>query len=91
MSANLERVEHGGKVSAVRISEIVKGSRWDQLGFQDGDEITAIGGKPVNEPDDFFRLLEAMARPQSTLVELYRHPEDGAPSHPESLRVRASE
>jgi type II secretory pathway component PulC len=91
MSADLQRIEHGGKVSAVRISSIARGSSWEAAGFQDGDEITAINGKPIQEPDDFFRLLEAMARPQTSVVELNRRSAPGQPPHPESLRVRAAE
>src|SRR3954453_18488074 len=62
-TARLEQVARQGRISAVRLHDIEPNSGWEKFGFREGDEVTAIDGRPVSRQDDVFHLLEAMAQP----------------------------
>lgn len=89
-SAKLERIENHGQLSGLKVKDIEAGSNWERAGFHNGDQVTAINGKPVQTGDDLFHLLEVMVRPEISEIQVVRAADPIAGEHVEVLRVRAA-
>jgi general secretion pathway protein C len=56
-----------GTANGFRLSEVVPGSIFQQIGLMDGDLLTAVSGQPVGDPARALQLFE-MLRNQSTIT-----------------------
>ncbi len=65
-----------GKTDGFRLSEVVPGSLFSQMGLRDGDVVTAVGGQEMNDPTQAIALLNSLrsASSLSITVMRYGHP-----------------
>jgi membrane-associated protease RseP (regulator of RpoE activity) len=66
----------------VLVTDVVPGSPADRAGLKVGDVVTDVGGKPVEDADDFRRALKAFGSGEVVLLSVSRD------SRTESVRAR---
>ncbi len=61
-----------GKTDGFRLSEIVPGSVFYQMGLHNGDVVTAIGGQDLNDPTQAIALLNSLRSASSLSITVKR-------------------
>ncbi|SRR5579875_2120518 len=61
-----------GKTDGFRLSEIVPGSLFSQMGLQDGDVVTSVGGQQINDPTQAITLLNSLRNASSLSITVMR-------------------
>lgn len=62
-----------GKTDGFKLSEIQQGSLFQQMGLQDGDVVTTIGGQAINDPMKALELLNVLQNQQSVAIQIMRN------------------
>jgi general secretion pathway protein C len=62
-----------GKTDGFRLSEVVPGSLFSQMGLRNGDVVTAVGGQELNDPTQAIALLNGLRNSSSLSITLTRH------------------
>ena len=62
-----------GKTDGFRISEVVPGSLFSQMGLRNGDVIASIGGQDLNDPTQAIALLNSLRTSNALSITLNRH------------------
>ena len=62
----------GGKVVGFRISEIVPGSIYEQIGLQNGDVIQKINAQDVDDPGKFFQMYQGLKDERRVSIDVMR-------------------
>jgi general secretion pathway protein C len=61
-----------GKTVGFRISEIVPGSLYEQIGLQNGDVIQKINSQDVDDPAKFFQMYQSLKEERNITIDLIR-------------------
>jgi len=61
-----------GKTIGFRISEIVPGSLYEQIGLQNGDVIQKINSQDVDDPAKFFQMYQSLKEERNISIDLIR-------------------
>jgi general secretion pathway protein C len=61
-----------GKTDGFRLSEIVPGSLFSQMGLRDGDVVTSVGGQEMNDPTQAIALLNSLRSASSLSITVMR-------------------
>ena len=61
-----------GKTIGFRISEIVPGSLYEQIGLQNGDVIQKINSQDVDDPAKFFQMYQSLKEERNITIDLIR-------------------
>jgi general secretion pathway protein C len=61
-----------GKTDGFRLSEIVPGSLFSQMGLQDGDVVTSVGGQQINDPTQAIALLNSLRNASAMSITVMR-------------------
>jgi general secretion pathway protein C len=64
-------IENGAS-KGFKLSEIQPGSVFQQMGLQDGDVVTGIGGQPLTDPREAMQLLSSMRNEDSVGISIIR-------------------
>lgn len=67
-----------GRSSGFTLSEIQPGSLFQQMGLQDGDVLTSVGGQPVSDPAKAMELLTSLRNQSAISLTVMR---GGQPVH----------
>ncbi len=62
-----------GKTDGFRLSEVVPGSLFSQMGLRNGDVVTSIGGQDLNDPTQAIALLNGLRNASSLAITVMRH------------------
>lgn len=62
-----------GKTDGFRLSEVVPGSLFSQMGLRNGDVVTSIGGQDLNDPTQAIALLNSLRNSSSLSITVTRH------------------
>lgn len=62
-----------GKTDGFRLSEVVPGSLFSQMGLRNGDVVTSIGGQDLNDPTQAIALLNGLRNASSMSITVMRH------------------
>lgn len=61
-----------GKTDGFRLSEIVPGSLFSQMGLRNGDVVTSVGGQMLNDPTQAIALLNSLRTASSLSITVTR-------------------
>ncbi len=61
-----------GKTDGFRLSEVVPGSLFSQMGLRNGDIVTSIGGQDLNDPTQAIALLNGLRNATSLSITVMR-------------------
>jgi general secretion pathway protein C len=67
---------HNGTSDGFRLSEIVPGSIFQQMGLQDGDVLTGVSGQPIGNPARAMQMLSTLQSRSNITLNVLRN---GAP------------
>ena len=81
-SARILPAHEGEKLVGIELSQVLRGSRWLDLGFQDGDRILSINGLSLASPAGAAALLKTLAAGESFSAEVGRAGSVVVVSHP---------
>jgi general secretion pathway protein C len=62
-----------GKTDGFRLSEVVPGSLFSEMGLLNGDVVSAIGGQDLNDPTQAIALLNSLRQASSLSITVMRH------------------
>jgi general secretion pathway protein C len=62
-----------GKTDGFRLSEVVPGSLFSQMGLRNGDIVTSVGGQELNDPTQAIALLNGLRNASSLSITVMRH------------------
>jgi general secretion pathway protein C len=62
-----------GKTDGFRLSEVVPGSLFSQMGLRNGDVVTSVGGQDMNDPTQAIALLNSLRNASSLNITVMRH------------------
>jgi general secretion pathway protein C len=62
-----------GKTDGFRLSEVIPGSLFSQMGLRNGDVVSAIGGQDLNDPTQAIALLNSLRNASSLSITVMRH------------------
>jgi general secretion pathway protein C len=62
-----------GKTDGFRLSEVVPGSLFSQMGLRNGDVVTGVGGQELNDPTQAIALLNSLRNASSLSITVMRH------------------
>jgi len=62
-----------GKTDGFRLSEVVPGSLFSQMGLRDGDVVTSVGGQELNDPTQAIALLNSLRNASSLNITVMRN------------------
>ncbi len=62
-----------GKTDGFRLSEVVPGSLFSQMGLRNGDVVSSIGGQDLNDPTQAIALLNSLRQASSLSITVMRH------------------
>ncbi|HEV3110980.1 MAG TPA: type II secretion system protein GspC [Candidatus Binataceae bacterium] len=62
-----------GKTDGFRLSEVVPGSLFSQMGLRNGDVVNSIGGQDLNDPTQAIGLLNSLRQASSLSITVMRH------------------
>lgn len=61
-----------GKTDGFRLSEVVPGSLFQQMGLRNGDVVNSIGGQDLNDPTQAIALLNSLRQASSLSITVMR-------------------
>lgn len=61
-----------GKTDGFKLSEVIPGSLFSQMGLRDGDVVTSIGGQDLNDPTQAIALLNQLRNASSLSITVMR-------------------
>jgi general secretion pathway protein C len=62
-----------GKTDGFRISEVIPGSLFSQMGLRNGDVVSSVGGQALNDPTQAITLLNSLRTSSSLSITVSRH------------------
>jgi len=62
-----------GKTDGFRISEVIPGSLFSQMGLRNGDVVSSVGGQALNDPTQAITLLNSLRTSSSLSITVNRH------------------
>ena len=62
-----------GKTDGFRLSEVVPGSIFSQMGLRNGDVVSSISGQDLNDPTQAIALLNSLRQATSLSITVMRH------------------
>jgi general secretion pathway protein C len=62
-----------GKTDGFRLSEVVPGSLFSQMGLRNGDVVSSIGGQDLNDPTQAIGMLNSLRQASSLAITVMRH------------------
>jgi general secretion pathway protein C len=62
-----------GKTDGFRLSEVIPGSLFSQMGLRNGDVVSSIGGQDLNDPTQAIALLNSLRNSSSLQITIMRH------------------
>lgn len=62
-----------GKTDGFRLSEVIPGSLFSQMGLRNGNVVSAIGGQDLNDPTQAIALLNSLRNASSLSITVMRH------------------
>jgi serine protease Do len=73
---NTQNFDKVGKLDGYKCSIVEPGSQYDKLGLKNGDVITQVNGKKINNPKTASRILGKLKSSRSTNIRVKRDGEE---------------
>jgi hypothetical protein len=71
--ARIVPAQRKGQPAGFMLSAVRPGSLYTQLGFQDGDIIQSVSGRPIRAPEDALQLMTVLRSAQHLTISFLRH------------------